>query len=77
MSYDFTTRPNRSGSGSLKWNAMYEKNPRVGSNIVPLSVADMELENPPQIKEALHRYLDGAVLGYTCLLYTSDAADEL
>lgn len=65
MSYDFTTRPNRSGSGSLKWNAMYEKNPRVGSNIVPLSVADMELENPPQIKEALHRYLDGAVLGYT------------
>lgn len=65
MSYDFVTRLNRRDSGSTKWNLMLEKNPDAASGIVPLSVADMEFKNPPEIISALQRYLDDAVLGYT------------
>ncbi len=65
MKYDFSSKVSRSSSGSLKWASMYEKNPRVGKGIVPLSVADMELPNPPEVIEALVGYLQGgAVLGY-------------
>ena len=65
MKYDFTTRINRAGSGSVKWDAMYTINPNVDSAVVPLSVADMEFRMPPELTEGLKRYLDGAVLGYT------------
>ena len=65
MKYDFTTRVNRAGSGSLKWDAMYQVNPHVDSSVVPLSVADMEFKMPPELTEGLKRYLDNAVLGYT------------
>lgn len=64
MSYDFTTRFDRRRSGSYKWNAMLEKNPSVGRGIVPLSVADMEFKNPPEIVDALREWLDDAILGY-------------
>ncbi|MBP3883334.1 MAG: pyridoxal phosphate-dependent aminotransferase, partial [Olsenella sp.] len=65
MAYDFVTRLNRRDSGSTKWNLMLEKNPAAASGIVPLSVADMEFKNPPEILAALRRYLDDAILGYT------------
>ena len=65
MKYDFTTRINRAGSGSRKWDAMYQVNPHVDSSVVPLSVADMEFKMPPELTEGLKRYLDSAVLGYT------------
>jgi putative C-S lyase len=44
---------------------MREKKPQVSPGVIPLSVADMELYNPPEIVEGLKRYLDGTVLGYT------------
>ena len=65
MNYDFTTRINRAGSGSRKWDAMYQVNPRVDASVVPLSVADMEFRMPPELTEGLKRYLDSAILGYT------------
>ena len=65
MKYDFTTRINRAGAGSRKWDAMYKVNPSVDSSVVPLSVADMEFKMPPELTEGLKRYLDSAVLGYT------------
>jgi len=65
MKYDFTTRVNRKEDGSAKWDEMYEKNPRVSSGVVPLSVADMELANPPEIIQGLKAHLDKTVLGYT------------
>jgi putative C-S lyase len=37
----------------------------VPSGIVPFSVADMELKNPPEVIEGLKKYLDEAILGYT------------
>ena len=65
MGYDFTTLPNRRGVGSAKWNAMLEAKPDVCEAAVPLSVADMEFMNPPEVIEGLKRFLDTAVLGYT------------
>ena len=34
-------------------------------NVAPLSVADMELKNPPEIVEGLKKYIDTHILGYT------------
>ena len=65
MQYDFTTWVDRSHSGSEKWNDMRRICPDVPAGIVPLSVADMELKNPPPIIEGLKEYLDQVILGYT------------
>lgn len=66
MKYDFITAPNRRNSGSSKWESMKNLNPHVPEGVVPLSVADMELKNPPEIVEGLKEYLDQVVLGYPC-----------
>ena len=65
MKYDFDTLISRKNTGSLKWEQMYKMNPNVGENVVPLSVADMEFKNAPEITEGLREYLKSAVLGYT------------
>ena len=65
MIYDFTTKISRKNLGSLKWDLMYSQNPEVGNEVVPLSVADMEFKNPPELIEGLKKYLDETVLGYT------------
>lgn len=38
--------------------------PNVGTGIIPLSVADMEFRNAPEIIEGLKEYLDATLLGY-------------
>lgn len=65
MKYDFETLINRKNTGSHKWEGMYEQLPDAGDEVVPLSVADMELKNPPAITEGLKSYLDNIILGYT------------
>ncbi len=65
MHYDFETLVRRDHAGSFKWNDMKVKNPDVKDNVVPLSVADMEWKNPPEIIEGLKEYLDQSILGYT------------
>lgn len=65
MKYDFETLVNRRNTGAHKWEGMYEKIPNAGDDVVPLSVADMELKNPPEVIEGLKDYLDKTILGYT------------
>lgn len=66
MKYDFETIIDRSYSGSSKWNIMKETNPDVSKNIVPLSVADIDIPLAPEIKEGLIAFLNNnIVLGYT------------
>ena len=65
MKYDFETLINRRNTGAHKWEGMYEVLPGAGDEIVPLSVADMEFKNPPEVIEGLKEYLDKTVLGYT------------
>lgn len=64
MKYDFETVINRSGTGACKWEHMEHDYPQVGKDIIPLSVADMELVNAPEIQEGLKKYIDKTVLGY-------------
>lgn len=65
MKYDFTTVVDRSNMGCAKWEQMKRWNPDVSPGVVPFSVADMELKNPPEITEGLKKYLDETILGYT------------
>lgn len=65
MQYDFIHAPNRRGTGAFKWDAMQEKMPTVREDVIPLSVADMEFFNAPEIVTGLQEYLKNNVLGYT------------
>lgn len=65
MKYDLKTVPNRKNHGAAKWEQMYMWNKNVKDDVVPMSVADMELKNPPEIMEGLKDYLDEVVLGYS------------
>ena len=64
MKYDFKTLTNRKYQGSERWEAMYKCNPNVPDDCVPLSLADMEFKNAPEIIEGLKEYLDQSILGY-------------
>lgn len=63
MQYDFTTVLNRFGTGSTKWEEM-KKYGITDSSIVPLSNAEMEFDNAPEIKQGLIDYIGKAVLSY-------------
>lgn len=64
--YSFKKRINRQGTGSHKWAQMYNWNSNVDEGVLPLSVADMELYNPPEIYKGLINFLENKpVLGYT------------
>ncbi len=65
MAYDFTTLPDRWEAGAFKYTEMQQKKPDVSRDAVPLSVADMEFLDPPEVVEGLKDYLDHNVLGYT------------
>ncbi len=65
MKYDFITVPDRRHSGSSKWKQMYQIKPDVDEDVVPLSTADMEFFNAPEIVEGLQEYVGKTVLGYT------------
>lgn len=62
--YDFETLVYRGNVGSGKWNMMLAKYPDLDKDIVPLSVADMEFKNAPEIVEGLKECLDSTILGY-------------
>ena len=59
MKYDFTTFPDRAGTGSLKWERYS------GSDILPLWVADMDFRTAPEITKSLQQRLDHGIFGYT------------
>jgi len=61
--YDFENIIFRNNSGSHKWDEMLTV-PGVEADVIPFSVADMELKNAPEIIEGLKAYLDRSVLGY-------------
>ena len=59
MTYDFTTCPDRHGTGSLKW----ERYP--GRDVLPMWVADMDFKSAPEIIAALEERAAHGVFGYT------------
>lgn len=65
MKYDFENYRSRKNKGSFKWDAMYQINPNLPDHVVPLSVADMEFQTAPEIRDGLCDYIQDNVLGYT------------
>jgi aminotransferase/cystathionine beta-lyase len=66
MKYDFETPIARRDWGSIKWNNMYRLNPDITEAAVPLTTADMEFRNAPEIIDGLIRFLERMpLLGYT------------
>ncbi len=61
--YDFETVIKRIGTGSFKWDEM-TKVTHLEADVIPFSLADMELLNPPEIINGLKDFLDRSVLGY-------------
>ncbi len=59
MDYDFSSCPDRSGTGSLKWQRY------TGRDVIPMWVADMDFVSPPEVIEALQRRAAHGVFGYT------------
>ena len=70
MTYDFTTIFDMKDKPSTKYRLMKHAKPGVGDDIIPFSIADMDLHYPPQLTQGLKDYLDVMPLGY------SDADDE-
>ena len=62
MQYDFETRRSRHNIEAMKWDSMDKD---VAQDIVPLSVADMELLSPPEIIQALKETAEFGMWGYT------------
>lgn len=65
MKYNFTTIENRNKKTSAKWNKMYNLNSNIPENIIPLSVADMEFKQPPELTKGLIQFTENAIFGYT------------
>ncbi|MEG1720340.1 MAG: MalY/PatB family protein [Pseudoflavonifractor sp.] len=61
MKYNFETSHSRVGIEATKWDSMGPQGP----DVVPLSVADMELISPPEIVEELKKTADFGMWGYT------------
>jgi cystathionine beta-lyase len=59
VTYDFTNCPDRSGTGSLKWERYS------GRDVLPMWVADMDFVSAPEIVAALQQRADHGVFGYT------------
>ena len=61
MKYDFETSRPRFGMEAMKWDEMGNQ----PEDVVPLSVADMELLSPPEIIEELKKTAEFGMWGYT------------
>lgn len=68
MKYNFESINKRYHAGSNKWNELERNGLTEKDDIIPFSVADMELENAPEIREALKNKIDTCVLGYSTLM---------
>ncbi len=55
----FATCPDRRGTGSEKWDRY------AGRDIIPVWVADMDFQAPPEVLAAMHDRVDHGVFGYT------------
>lgn len=64
-SYDFSRRPERAGTGSLKWDRFLGQADAQGRPVLPLWVADMDFCTAPEIIEALQQRVRDGVFGYT------------
>ena len=70
MKYDFDKVIDRHGTFSSKWDGLANmkkrvKNINIDENTIPMMVADMDLQSPQPVIEAMHRVADHMMYGYT------------
>jgi len=65
MKYNFESVSKRFHTGSKKWEELLANGVKDSEDLIPFSVADMEFETAPEIKEALCNKINGFVLGYS------------
>lgn len=63
--YDFETVRPRYDVNSVKYLEIKKYFPEEPEDIIPFSVADMELQMAPEIREGLKKYIDTYVMGYS------------
>jgi cysteine-S-conjugate beta-lyase len=63
--YDFTTLVNRKNCGSFKWDSIKSEMGLDSDDIIPMSVADMELKVAPEITNAIKDKAELCIYGYT------------
>ncbi|RPI76764.1 MAG: cystathionine beta-lyase, partial [Desulfobacteraceae bacterium] len=61
--FDFDALIDRGNTGSIKWDARTKlfKNP----DVIPMWVADMDFQSPPQVNETLLQRARYGIYGYT------------
>ena len=64
MKYDFETMLTRFDVGSTKWEEMRKYGIKPEMQIMPMSNAEMEFFNPPEIVDGLKEFLDKTVLRF-------------
>lgn len=64
MKYNFEKTRSRMGYDSVKWSELRAYDIGENDGIIPFSVADMEFETAPEIKQALIDRIEGPGLGY-------------
>ena len=64
MKYNFTDCTPRNDVGSGKWNEMKNYTIHKPEEVIPFSVADMEFQIAPEIRDGLKTYIDTYVPGY-------------
>ena len=64
MKYDFETMLNRFNVGSTKWEEMRSYGITPEMNIMPMSNAEMEFYNLPEVQQGLCEYINNTVLAY-------------
>lgn len=64
MHYDFETVNKRYHCGSAKWNELEQAGLTEQDDVIPFSVADMELMTAPEIVEGLQKFIGTSILGY-------------
>jgi cystathionine beta-lyase len=67
--YDFDTLPNRRGTNAAKWDVFDDQ------DILPLWVADMDFQSPPEVLQALQERVEHGVFGYP--YYKEDAKQTI
>ena len=63
--YDYETAVDRRSCGSSKWNMVTREMGPGNEDVIPLSMADMELKTAPEITEALAESVRFGMYGYT------------
>ena len=68
MQYQFDEIIDRTGTNSIKFEALFNNRPNLPADTIPMWIADMDFACPQPVLDAMHRRLDRRILGYSDLI---------